>query len=97
MAEPSETTIHRDLRRLLGDTARAHHAATGGPDPQWARWYAEYLDDQIGSVLGSTPSVDTLTDWLTRADARYRSEEQEESWPSAYATWFLEWATGTPN
>jgi hypothetical protein len=97
MAEPSETTAHRDLRRTLGDTARAHHAATGGPNPQWARWYAEYLEERIGPVFDSTPSVDTLTDWLTRADVRYRTEEPEESWPSAYATWFLEWAAETPS
>jgi hypothetical protein len=44
-------------------------------------------------MLDSQPSVDTVEQWLTTADERYRAEEPEGSWPGHYATWFVEWDT----
>lgn len=72
------------------ETARAHHAATGGTNPQWANWYAEHSVTDINGLLGTEMTVAQLTDWLATADRRYVSEEPEESWPRAYATWLLE-------
>ena len=71
-------------------TANAHHAATGGVNPKWARWYAEHLVDDLNSVLSSDIAVDELADWLAGADRRYRSEPQTSSWPKAYAVWLIE-------
>lgn len=71
-------------------TANAHHAATGGVNPDWARWYAEHLTDDLNSVLSSEVGVDELADWLTDADNRYRSEPQTQSWPKSYAAWLIE-------
>jgi hypothetical protein len=81
----------RDLRHLLGATGRAHHAVYGGPNPGWARWYAEHMYGEALRLLDSAPSVDTLEGWLDDADARFRSEEPEGSWPGCYAAWILEW------
>ena len=80
-----------ELRHLLGSTGRAHHAVYGGPNAGWARWYAEHMYGQSLRLLESDPSVDTLEDWLVRADERYRSEEPDGSWPGLYAAWLLEW------
>lgn len=73
----------------LVNTARAHHTATGGVNPQWSDWYAEHLVDDVNRILGTEKSVEELATWLAEADLRYRSEEQDMSWPKAYATWLL--------
>ena len=79
-----------DLRHLMAAAAHAHHAVYGGPNEHWARWYAEWMYGQLLEILASSPSVDTVTEWLTRADARYTAEQPEGSWPRRYAAWFLE-------
>ncbi len=80
-----------DLRHLFGAAGRAHHAVYGGPNPGWARWYAEWMYGQLLPLLESDPSVDTVEAWLVLADERIRSETLEGSWPGHYAGWFLEW------
>lgn len=70
-------------------TAKAHHTATGGVNPQWASWYAERLVDDVNGILETEMTVAELTDWLTEADLRYRATDQTVSWPKAYATWLL--------
>ena len=91
----AETERHRDLRRLLAAAARAHHEATGGPNAEWAIWYAEYLHADIGPLIGGARSVDVIAEWLVRADEQYTTEGPDGSWPGQYATWFLEWVSVT--
>jgi len=90
-----------ELKALLVAAAHAHHAVYGGARRAWARWYAEWMYGQLSEVLASAPSVDTVEEWLTRADARYTAERPDGSWPRMYATWFLEWdgeaGSGVPN
>ena len=90
-----EPQRRRNLRHLLGATGRAHHAVYGGPNPMWARWYAEWMYGELVNVLESDPSVDTVETWLIRADDQYRTQEPAGSWPGHYAEWFLAWDMGT--
>lgn len=92
----TESDTHRDLRHLMGAAGRGHHAVYGGPNEQWARWYAEWMYGELLRLLTSDPSVDQVEAWLVEADRRYREEEPEGSWPSAYADWFLEWDAQAP-
>jgi hypothetical protein len=71
-------------------TARSHHAATGGVNPEWARWYAANLVDDLNSVFSSGIEADELAGWLAEADRRYLNEPQTSSWPKAYAAWLIE-------
>ncbi len=79
-----------DLAGHLVDTARAHHAATGGVNPEWATWYSARLVDAVNEALGSQLDQGELHDWLVAADLRYRSDDQDEGWPKAYARWLIE-------
>ncbi|HSJ82288.1 MAG TPA: hypothetical protein VLA91_00575 [Acidimicrobiia bacterium] len=86
VADPS---LHHEVVSVLINTAKAHHDATGGPNPGWAEWYAEHAVDELNQVLGSEMTVIELAEWLAQADIRYREEKPEESWPKAYASWLL--------
>jgi hypothetical protein len=85
----SDTDRFDEIVHHLVSTAKAHHEATGGDNPAWARWYAEHLVDDLNAVLGSDMDVDGLADWLEEADRRYRTEPQDHSWPKVYAAWML--------
>ncbi len=79
-----------DLVGFLVATARAHHNATGGDNPDWAHWYAKRMIDDVNATLGKSLEFDDLADWLLGADRRYRSDDQHEGWPKAYARWLIE-------
>lgn len=85
----SESDVHSDIVHHLVGTAKAHHEATGGVNPRWARWYAERLIDDLNEALQSDMDLDELEQWLIEADRRYRAEPQTESWPKVYARWLI--------
>ena len=65
------------LRGLLAETGHAHHEATGGVNPEWAAWYADYLQGKIDRSVGFSPDPSTVEAWLTMADERHHAEEPE--------------------
>ena len=85
----SDTKLIEQVARLLANTARAHHAATGGVTPGWSRWYAEHLVDDVNDLLRTDVEASALETWLTDADRRYREESGVLSWPKAYAGWLI--------
>ena len=87
MTEPDMATT---LKGILVRTAQAHHAATGGTNPQWAEWYAEHMVEELNRAQDHQWTIADLAAWLTAADERYRADEQDVSWPHAYADWMLE-------
>ncbi len=78
------------LADLLMTAWRAHHDATGGPDPEWPRWYAGFLDGELGAFLGFDPDLETIEEWLTIADRRFLDDQTDSEWASAYAGVILE-------
>ncbi len=82
-------TFHELVGHLI-DTARAHHEATGGVNPEWAQWYAERLLEHVRDLVDEEMTVDDLAAWLEDADRRYQEESPEISWPKAYAGWLQE-------
>jgi hypothetical protein len=84
----------RDLGRLLGAAARAHHEEHGsGPAPRWAGWYAEWLEGKLTPHLGFEPDVEQIEAWLSEADERFQAEKPEKKWPYFYAELILDSAT----
>lgn len=86
----TDSDLTEVIAHHMVNTARAHHEATGGVNPQWANWYAERLVDDVNQALGSDMDVDQLAQWLSDADQRYRSEPQDHSWPKMYARWLVD-------
>jgi hypothetical protein len=81
--------LFSEIVGYLVATARAHHAATGGVNAQWARWYADHLVDDLNTALQTNLEVGQLERWLTEADRRYTEEPQTSSWPKAYTSWLI--------
>jgi len=76
------------LASLFRDAGAAHHrafAATDGADPDWARWYAEYLATRLPDVLGRSYSLDALAAELERLDRAYRAAGTDQPWAEYYA------------
>ncbi len=78
------------LGRLFGAVARDHHEVTGGENPEWARWYASRLEGEIDPLVGFSPGVDQIEEWLIRADEKHRAEAPEAKWPFYYAELILD-------
>lgn len=90
-AQQSGKDPYAVLDDLLVATGGAHHDATGDrPDHDWSEWYAEYLSGKIDGIVGFSPDVETIRRWLLTSDERYRTEEPDEAWPSAYARYILD-------
>lgn len=90
-----DSNLYKSLVGLFIETARAHHQATGGVNPQWAEWYAHRMIDSLREITGSGITEVELRDWLIAADVRYNTEPQSQGWPKAYAEWMSDETSGT--
>jgi NAD(P)H-hydrate epimerase len=80
--------MDRTVADLLLETWRAHHhafASTDGADPEWARWYAEYLTPRLAEMLGTAFLADALAADLTRWDEEHRASGSDAPWSEVYA------------
>ncbi|MEM9932298.1 MAG: hypothetical protein AAF824_01745 [Bacteroidota bacterium] len=61
----------QQLAKLFLETGKAHHQAfqeTGGEDPEWPIWYAEYLQEKLSDLLPSSLSRSKLIYELVRLE-----------------------------
>ena len=84
------TEARRGLSRLLAGTARAHHAATGGVNANWAQWYAKHLAGQIDEYVGFSPTTAVIEGWLVAAEQAHGKEDPEGRWPPFYAAHIID-------
>lgn len=88
---------HEKLRQLLIQTAQAHHKEfeeMDGYHPNWAFWYADYMQAEFQDILDREVSVEGIADLLRRYDDLQAQEAPDEKWPDYYArkllTFYLE-------
>jgi hypothetical protein len=82
-----------DLAALLLETGAAHHHAyvtTDGVDPEWASWYAPYLQARLGDRLGRSVTRSGLVYLLVKAQRQQAAEADTSPWPEYYASVLLE-------
>lgn len=78
---------------LLRQVGPAHHeafAATDGEDPDWPRWYAEWLLERLGGEPGTLPDEAGLAALLEEAANAHATAGATEDWPSFYASYIAE-------
>ena len=82
-----------ELAGLLRETGQAHHAAyrgSDGFDPEWASWYAPYLQARLGDGLGRAVTRSELTYLLIKAEREQAAADEASPWPEFYARVLLE-------
>jgi len=89
MSSPSSV---EKISRLLREAGSAHHrafAATNGDDPDWPRWYAEYLLPKLTDLLPAPLTVAELAARLKQLEDERAKLDPRADWPTFYATRLL--------
>jgi NAD(P)H-hydrate epimerase len=83
-----------ELAALLMETGKHHHKAyeaADGTDPEWALFYAGYLQTRLWDQLGRLPTRTELIYLLVSADKAFQATGQEyKEWPRFYAKRFIQ-------
>jgi len=91
--ELNMTAITREeLADLLVETGHHHHQAyetSDGVDPEWALWYAGYLQSQLFGRTPALPSRSSLVHLLVQGDKEFVPTDVAPEWPLAYADLML--------
>ena len=85
-----------ELETLLVETGHKHHQAyaeSDGADPDWALWYASFLQAQIWDGLGRLLSRSDLVYLLKLGDIEARASDDPSQWSTIYARLIREFAT----
>lgn len=84
----------KELSALFLETGMKHHhaySASDGVDPEWALFYAGYLQTRLWDRLGRVPTRSELIHLLVAADRAFQATGQaQEEWPVFYAKFFIE-------
>lgn len=78
------------IAALLHEAAETHHVVyriTGGDDPDWASWYADWLLrlSELPQLLGHDPVRSQLVHALVELDRDYVAAAPAERWEEWYA------------
>ena len=87
------TELKKKLAALMAETGKAHHdafAATDGADPDWAIWYAGYLQAPLGKLLETSFTKSQLIYCLMSADLERAARAPDSVWSGFYADHFIE-------
>lgn len=83
-----------ELAELLQETGHRHHAAyaeADGADPEWALWYAAYLQARLWDRLGRLLARSEIIYCLIASDREARAKGIAD-WPPLYAERLLDLA-----
>jgi hypothetical protein len=78
------------IAELFHEAAETHHVVyriTGGEDPDWPSWYADWLLNlsELPEQLGAAPVRSHLVHALVQLDRDYTAEAPDERWEDWYA------------
>ena len=82
------TISEAELAALIAETADRHHEAfieSDGADPDWALWYAGYLQARLWDRAGRLPSRSELVYLLVAAERAHAASGSDEPWATTYA------------
>ena len=83
----ANTLTVEDLAGLIMKTGHSHHRAyiaADGIDPEWASWYAPFLQAQLFDVVENIPTRSDLTQMLVQAAIDHPVGDNPE-WPKKCA------------
>ena len=77
-----------ELAALLTETGHKHHQAyigSDGFDPEWASWYAGYLQTKLWDGLGELLPRSVIVYAMIRGDREAGDSDDPSEWPGVYA------------
>ena len=77
-----------ELAALLTETGHKHHEAyliSDGADPEWALWYASYLQTRIWDDLGEVLPRSVIVYAMIQGDRDAQASDDPSNWPTIYA------------
>jgi NAD(P)H-hydrate epimerase len=80
--------LQAQIADLLRQTGEAHHRAfieTDGADPEWAIWYADYLQDRLSQQFEREITQSELVYLFVLADREHSTVSADAPWPAFYA------------
>ena len=87
------TELRTNLVDLFREAGQAHHsafAATGGDDPEWPIWFADYLQEPFAQRLDMNFYKSQLIYCLMNADFEHQARSPDSDWTEYYADQLLE-------
>jgi glutaredoxin len=84
------TELRTNLVDLFREAGQAHHAATGGDDPDWPIWYADHLQEPFAQRLDMNFHKSQLIYCLMNADFEHQARSPDSEWTEYYADQLLE-------
>jgi hypothetical protein len=87
--------VSKAISALLHEAAETHHTVyriTGGVDPDWASWYADWLiqHSELPKYLGMEPVRSELVYMLVKLDKDFTLSGRADAWEDFYATGLIE-------
>jgi NAD(P)H-hydrate epimerase len=85
--------LQSEIAELLRRAGHAHHQAyltADGVDPDWAIWYAGFLQAHLGDRLGAVLSRSELVYRLLKAEKAHVASGAATPWPEFYAPIVIE-------
>jgi hypothetical protein len=86
-------TLFEQLRTMFQETVNQHHQAyqeSGGEDPEWPLWYADYLLADLGKLLNATFTKSELIYLLILVEKQRSLQAPGSDWATYYARFFSE-------
>ena len=88
----NDTELEARLAKLLEEAGKKHHAAfikADGVDPEWALWYAGYVQSRFWDAAGRIPTRSELVYLLIGAERAHGASGDDGPWPPFYARYIL--------
>jgi hypothetical protein len=88
--EPSLTDTTERIAALLQEVGETHHLVyriVDGDDPDWASWYADWLQNlsELPQLVKTKPVRSELVWLLVSLDSEYTATSPDTPWPQWYA------------
>ncbi|GAB4451187.1 MAG: hypothetical protein Kow00120_21510 [Anaerolineae bacterium] len=87
----TDAKLEAQLAALFEEAGNAHHQAfteSGGDDPEWPLWYADYLHEKLSKALGAGFTRSELVYLLVMVAKEQALRAPGANWARYYARFF---------
>jgi hypothetical protein len=85
------TDVTAQLEMMFREVGKSHHEAfleTGGVDPAWPLWFADWLMGKLPALLGTSVTKSELVYLLVHLSKEQPHQAPDMPWPRYYAEYF---------